>query len=200
MVQKRPTKKLGERKRDNVYYLMRDILSCFPDNFESHFLGVINHHLIAKEATRQILMDEIKQKKPRFKILAGALILQNAFLRQMQRVALYEVTDIIAALKFCFRNSSFKTIKKLSAQVALRLFCTLYFEYIIMPGRKKEGKPFINRFKKHFSKNDILDVINTDGVYPRFIFESHGIELGFSDRMNKKLKEVLDKFYLLETN
>lgn len=190
-----PTKKLGERKRDNVYYLMRDILSCFPDNFESHFLGVVNHHLIAKEAIRQILMDEIKQKKPRFRILAGALILQNAFLRQMQRIAIYEVIDVVAALKYCFRSSPFKTIKKLGAQVTLRLFATLYFEYIIMPGRKEVGNTYLDQFKEHFSQDDMIDIINTKGVFPRFIFERHGIELGFGDEANTRLGEILNKFY-----
>lgn len=194
----RPVKNLREKKRDSVYYLMQDILSCFPDNFESNFLSAANHHFVAKEATKQILVDEIKQEKPRFRILAGVLILQNAFLRQMQRVALYEVIDIVSVLKFCFYRTSFKTIKRLSAQVVLRLFCTLYFEYIIMPRRKKEGKPFISRFKEYFSANDIIDVMNTGGVFPRFIFESHGIELGFGKEANTRLKEILGKFYLEE--
>jgi len=190
-----PTKKFQENKRDNVYYLMRDLLSCFPNKFKSNFLDVVNHHFIAKKATRQVLMDEIKNAKPQFRILAGALILQNAFLLQMPRIAVYEVIDIVEALKYCFRDSPFKTIERLSAQVILRLFATLYFEYIILPRRKKEGKTLFNKFKRYFSKNDIIDAMNTDGVFPRFIFENHGIELGFGKEVNIRLKEILDKFY-----
>src|SRR3989339_1321736 len=117
----------------NFYYLMKDILSCFPNNFENNFLGIINHHFIAKETTRKILIDEAKKKKSDFKILTGALILQNAFLKQSSRGALYEVIDIVEQLKICSK-SKLKTIKKLSTQVILKLFVTLYFEYVIMPG------------------------------------------------------------------
>ncbi len=189
------TKKLREDKRDNFYYLMRDILSCFPDKFERNFLGVINHHLIAKEATRQVLMDEIKMPKPNYRILAGSLILQNAFLRQMQRVALYEVIDVLAALRYCFFNSTFKTVKKISAQVILRLFAVLYFEYIVMPLRHKEGKSYLDKFRKYFSKNDMINVINTNDFLSRFIFENHGLEIGYGEERNTKLKEILNKFY-----
>ncbi len=195
MKNKGQTERLKEEKRDNVYYLMRDILSCFPDKFERNFLGVINHHLIAKEATRQVLMDEIKGPKPNYRVLAGSLILQNAFLRQMQRVALYEVIDILAALRFCFLNSSFKTVKKISAQVILRLFSTLYFEYIIMPLRRKEGKSYLNEFKKYFSKNDMIAVISANDFLSRFIFENHGVEIGYGEERDTRLKEVLNKFY-----
>ena len=188
-------KKSRENKKDSFYYLMRDILSCFPDKFEQNFLGIINHHLIAKKATRRILMDEIKMPKPKYRILAGALILQNAFLRQMQRVALYEVIDVIVALKYCFSNSPFKTGKKLSAQTILRLFATLYFEYIVMPLRQKEGKSYLDKFKKYFSKNDMINVINANDFLSRFIFENHGVEIGYGEERNSKLKEILSKFY-----
>jgi len=190
-----PTKKLGEEKRDNVYYLMRDIISCFPTTFENNFLGIINHHFIAKEATRRILIDEIRQEKPRFRTLAGCIILQNVFLRTMQRVALYEVIDIVPALKFCFRETKFKTIKNLSAETILRLFCTLYFEYFIMPLRKNEGRPFIVKFKKYFSREDIVDTINTQKISTKYIFEDHGIDLAYGIERNKRLKEIIKEFY-----
>jgi len=188
-------KKLREVKRDNFYYLMRDILSCFPDKFERNFLSVINHHLIAKEATRQILMDEVKVSKPNYRILAGSLILQNAFLRQMQRVALYEVIDVVPALKYCFCDSSFKTVKRISAQVILRLFVTLYFEYIVMPLKRKEGKSYLDKFKKYFSKNDMINVINANDFHSRCIFDNHGVEIGYGEERNPKLKEILNKYY-----
>ena len=38
---------------NNIYFLIKNILACFPDKFEGHFLGMINDHLIAKEASRQ---------------------------------------------------------------------------------------------------------------------------------------------------
>lgn len=189
-------KKIRENKRDNFYYLMKDILSCFPDNFEQNFLGIINHHLVAKEATRQILKDEVKMVKPKYRILAGALVLQNAFLRQMQRVALYEVIDVVPVLKYCFSNSSFKTVKKLSAQVILRLFATLYFEYIIMPLRKEEGKPYLDEFRKYFPRNDLVNIINANDFPSRLIFENHGVEIGYGEERNIKLKEILNKFYI----
>ncbi|KKT58106.1 MAG: hypothetical protein UW51_C0006G0193 [Candidatus Amesbacteria bacterium GW2011_GWA1_44_24] len=195
MKNKGQTERLKEEKRDNVYYLMRDILSCFPDKFEQNFLGVINHHLIAKEATRQVLMDEIKMPRPKYRILAGALIFQNAFLQQMQRVALYEVIDVVAALKYCFSNSSFKTVKRLSAQVILRLFATLYFEYIIMPLRNEGEKSYLDEFRRYFSRTDIIDVIKVNDFYSRLIFERHGIEIGYGEEKNTKLKEILNKFY-----
>ncbi len=188
-------KKLKEERKDNLYYLMRDILSCFPDKLERSFLGVINHHLITKQATRQILMDEIKIPKPSYRILTGSLILQNAFLRQTQRVALYEVIDVLVALRFCFFNSTFKTVKTISAQVILRLFATLYFKYIVMPLRGKEGKSYLDKFRKYFSKNDMINVINANDFHSRFIFENHRIEIGYDEERNSKLKEILNKFY-----
>jgi hypothetical protein len=190
-----PTKKLGEEKRDNFYYLMEDILSCFPDRFEDHFLGIINHHLIAKEATRQILVNEIKQKKPRFRILAGALILQNSFLHQMQRIAMYEVIDTVPALKFCFRSLPYKTIKKLSAEAILRLFCTLYLECVLIPGRKAERGQFISQFRRFLTVKDIIDAMNTDRIVPNFIFERHGINLGYGKEADNKLSKILEEFF-----
>ena len=190
-----PIRKLEEDKRDNFYYLMEDILSCFPDRFEDRFLGIINDHLIAKEATRQILMNEIKQKKPRFRILAGALILQNSFLRQMQRIAMYEVIEIVPALKFCFRSVPYKTIKKLSAEAILRLFCTLYLECVLVPGRKAECGQFVSQFRRFLTVKDIIDAMNTDGIFPNFIFERHGINLGYGKEADNKLSMILKDFF-----
>ncbi len=186
---------MKQKKKDNFYYFMRDILSCFPDNFGGNFIGIANSHLIAKETTRQILADEVKQKKPNFRILAGGLILQNAFLRQLSRAAIYEVIEVVPELKYCYLNDPRKTIKKLAAQTMLRLFVTLYFEYVIMPGRKEEGKVYINKFKEYFSENNITDAMNMDGVFANFIFEQHGIELSFGEEANKRLGEMLSKFY-----
>lgn len=196
---KQKIEKLEKSRKDNLYYLMSDILSCFPDNFKSRFLNIINNHFIAKEATRQILMDEIKKPKPKFRILAGALILQNSSLRQTQGAALHEVISTVGALKFCFSKSPYKTVKKLSVQVILRLFATLYIEYIIMPVRKEEGEIFLGQFKKHFSRNDTLEAMNTERLLTRFIFEDHGIAISYDNNEKEtKLTEILDKFYTEE--
>lgn len=190
-----PTKKLGEDERDAIYFLMKDILSCFPDSVESNLISALNQHLISKEATRQILKDEIQKKEPQFRILAGTLTLQNNFLRQFPRVAFYEVIDIVRELKYCFYTDQRKTIKKLSAQVILRLFLTLYFEFFILPTRRKEGRVYVNKFKKFFFREDIVKIINTTNIYPRFIFEQYGIDLGVGDEIQKRIKNTLDKFY-----
>lgn len=190
-----PTKKLEKYKKDAAYFLMRDILSCFPDNVGNNLVGALNQHLISKEATRQILKEEIQNGKPQFRILAGALILQNNFLRQFSRAAFYEVIDIVQELKYCFYKDSRKIVKRLSAQVILRLFLTLYFEFLILPLRKKKGKAYINRFREFFSKEDMLKIINTEGVYPRFIFEQHGVDLGIGHEIQKRIENTLNKFY-----
>jgi len=187
---------MNGKKKDNFYYFMKDVLACFPNKFGGNFIGMANHHFIVKEATRQILSEEIKQKKPQFRILAGALILQNNFLWQMPRVALYEVIDIASELKHCFYKDSRKTIKNLSALTIIRLFVTLYYEYVIMPGRKEEGKEFLNKFKNIFSKEDIIKIISImDSFRIIYIFEQQGIDLKFGKEANKRLIEVIEKFY-----
>ncbi|MDX9856123.1 MAG: hypothetical protein RBS86_04910 [Candidatus Moranbacteria bacterium] len=183
-----------EKGKDGVYYLMRDIISCFPYK-DGNFLGAMNHHFIAKNAIRLILLDEIKKKKPEFRILAGALTIQNTFLHQLGRVAIYEMNEVIPALKFCLTYKKSKIVKRLSAEVVLRLFTVLYFEYIIMHGRREEGKEFIEKFKKCINRDDVIDAMNTNRVYPRFIFESNGIELGFGKEGKKRFHEILNKFY-----
>lgn len=193
-----PIKKIGEDRKGAVYFLIRDILSCFPDDIENNLVYTLNQHLISKEATRQILKDEIQEKKPQFRILAGTLIVQNAFLRQLPRAAFYEVIEVVDALKYCFQNDSRKTIKRLSAQTILRLFLALYFEFIITPLRRKEGTVYIKKFKKFFTKKDIIKIMNTESIYPRFIFEQQGINLGIGDEVNIKLNNILDEFYLAE--
>ncbi len=40
--------KSDRKKRDNIYYLIRDILSCFPNNFENHFLSIFNHNITSE--------------------------------------------------------------------------------------------------------------------------------------------------------
>jgi hypothetical protein len=65
-----------------------------------------------------------------------------------------------------------------------------------MSWRKEEGKTYLDKFRKYFSPEDIINAMNTEGVYPRFIFERHGLKLGYNEEKNKRLKEILDNFYL----
>lgn len=186
--------KEGEKSESNIYYLMTDILACFPDRFEDHFLGTINHHLIAKETIRKILIDEVKKQKPEFRILSGALILQNVFLRQMQRSAIYEVIDVLEPIKICLK-SNFKIIKKLANEILLRFFTILYFEYIFMPGRKEEGKEYIKKFKNIFSIDNVIEAIETQGVFPRFIFENHMKGIDYEGKTNMTYSKLIKDFY-----
>lgn len=187
-------KKEGEKGESNIYYLMKDILSCFPDKFEDNFLSKINNHQIVKEATRQILIDEVKKKKQEFRILSGTLILQNLLLQRARRSSIYEVIEVIEPIKLCF-HSTFKTIKKLSAEAILKLFTTLYFEYIIMPGRKDEGKEYLGKFRNVYSSNDIIEAMSIEGVYPRWIFERHGISIRTGKDTDVDFQNIIDKFY-----
>jgi hypothetical protein len=151
--------KMIEEKKDNFYYLMRDILSCFPNKFENNFLGIINQHYIAKETTRKILMEEIEMENPSFKILSGGLILQNVYLRQIPEVALYEAINILPVLNYCYRIDKRTTIKRHSSDIILRLFTGLYYEFIFLPlNTIKEEIDYINRFKKVFSKEDVWNI------------------------------------------
>ena len=64
-----------------------------------------------------------------------------------------------------------------------------------MPLRQKEGKSYLDKFKNIFSKNDMINVINANDFLSRFIFENHGVEIGYGEERNSKLKEILSKFY-----
>ena len=180
--------------RNDIYYLIRDILDSLPDKFEDNFLSKANNHQIMKEITRQVFIDEVKKKKPEFRILAGALILQNSLLQRVRRSSIYEVIEVVGPMKICF-HSTFKTIRKLSAEAILRLFATLYFEYKIMPGRKKEGNVYLVKFKSTLSKDNIIEAINIEGIFPQWIFERHGISIRTGKDMNIDFQNIIEKFY-----
>jgi len=182
-------------KKDNLYYLMKAILSCFPNNFEENFLSVINQHLIAKEYSRQILNNEVVSKKPRYKTLCGALILQNTFLSQLPSSAFYEVVEVMPAINFCFRSKKWKTINKLSSEVIFRLFITLYFEFFLLPLNVKFGKMYINKFKKYIARGDIVSIVKSAPFFYRIIAERQGVDLGFREEMVKNLNRILTQFY-----
>jgi hypothetical protein len=181
-------------EKDNFYYFMKDVLKSSSANFESNFYYVANHHLLSKEAVREILVDEVNSKKPDYKILIACLKSQNSFLYQSGRGAVYEVIEIVESLKKCL-NSKFLTVKNTAGNVALNLFAVLYFEYVIMPGRKEEGKEYIEKFRKYFSAEDMFEIINRSTSFYRFVFERQGIELGIGHEVPLRLEKILRSFY-----
>lgn len=186
---------MDNNNKDAFYYLVRDILSCFPNNIDKNLVSTLNSHFISKEAIRRVLIDELHTKNPQFRIIAGVLILQNNFLRCSRQAAFYEVVEVIQELKHCNENDKRKTIKKLSSEAILRLFASLYFEFIIIPSDNHDRKIYIDKFKKFISKKDIIKIIQADRFYARFIFQDHGIELETYEDLDLKLKIILDKFY-----
>jgi hypothetical protein len=198
MVTNWPTTKFTKKsnwKNGDIYYLMKDILFCFPDTVENNLVGALNQHLIAKTTIQQIFKNEVREKKPQFRILAGALILQNNFLRSLPSSAFYETMDIVPEIKYCFSDSKTITLRRLSAQTILRLFISLYLEYCIIQTQNKIGLKYRNKFKKYFSKEDMKIIINTDGFLPKLIMRSYGIELGVGEEINSKIDSILDNFY-----
>ena len=112
----------------------------------------------------------------------------------MQRIAVHEVIEIIIPLKYCL-HSRFKSIKKLSAEILVRLFTILYFEYFFMPGKTERGQDYINMFKNTFSINDVLSALKKDGVFPRFIFENHMYGVEYEGKTNMTFNKMLKEFY-----
>jgi hypothetical protein len=184
------------KEKDPTYFLIEDILSCFPDNVKENLISVLNRHRISKEFAGRIFKAETKNKKPNFHILAGVLILQNDHLRRSPSSAFYEAIEVIPELKYCFKNDSRKTIKRLSAQTILRLFAILYLEFVIMPGREGGGRKYIDRFKEFFTKEDMREIINRDMFYTQLIFQRLGIiDLGVGINLTVRLKDILNEFY-----
>ncbi len=180
--------------KSSIYYFISDVLRCHPGELGSSFIYASNHHLISKEVIREIIKDEVKKNKPEYKILINALIIQENFLRALSRASVYEVIEIVDELKVCF-TSKYKNVRKKSSEVILHLFALLYFEYVIMPGRKDEGKSYLANFMRVFSKQDMVEVINLYGVLYRWILERHGLDVGVGDEEPKKLIVILEKFY-----
>src|SRR3989344_281606 len=149
-------------KKNNLYYLVEDILNCFSATTDPSLISALSRHLISKEAVKSVLKEEIQSKKPRFSVIRGSLMVQNNFLRQFSQNAFYEVIDILDELKYCLEKDKRKTIKRLSSQVILRLFTTLYFEFRMLPMHHKEDEEYIDKFKKYFSKEQILEIMKTE--------------------------------------
>ncbi len=182
-------------KRDAVYYLIRDLLDSFSAVTGRSLVSVLNRHFISKEAIRLAFKDEVNIKEPQYSILRGVLIVQNNFLRQFPQSAFYEVIDILPELKYCLKKDTRKTIRKLSAQVILRLFASIYFELRMLPMYHKEDEIYIKKFSSYFSKKDMIEIMNNDEFLTRFIFEQGMISLGTMEEMRIKIHAILNKFY-----
>jgi hypothetical protein len=180
----------------SLYYLLRDVLrECFSSNQEINLASTFNRHLISKVEIRNIFRDEVKQKKPNFRILQSCLIILNNHLRILPNSAYYEVIENLLELQYCFKKDKRKIIKRLSAQTILRLFTNIYYEVIFMPLSHPEDKEYIEKFKEYFSRIDILQVIKITDFYTRLIFEEHGLDIGFGKEKDVKINKILDKFY-----
>lgn len=182
-------------KKEAVYFLIRDLLDNFSADTESSLIGALNRYAISKEATRLVFRDEVKQKKPNYSILRGILMVLSNLLRQFPQSGFYEVLEVIDELRYCFKKDPRKTIKKLSGQVTLRLFANLYFEFRMLPMHHKEDEEYIQKFKKYFSRNDLVKIINSDIFLTRFIFQRHYIDIGFGEERNRKLIKIINEFY-----
>lgn len=182
--------------KNNTYFLVRDILNSFPYKIERNLISSLNNHHIFKQTTREILKEEVKKKKPNFNLLCGALIMQNAFLGTLPQIAFYEIVDVVSELKFCYFKDKRKTIRRLSGESILRLFVSLYFEFCMLP-HKERSLSSVEKFKKHFSREDIESVINNQNMFipVRFIFERHGIDLGIGEEPKSRIIKILDNFY-----
>lgn len=181
-------------KKEAIYFLIRDLLDNFSADTKPSLIGALNRYAISKEATRLIFRDEVKQKKPSYSVLKGILMVLSNLLGQFPQSGFYEVLEVMDELKYCFKKDSRKTIKKMSGQVILRLSANLYFEFRMLPMHHKEDEEYIKKFKKYFSKKDLVEIINSDLVLTRFIFERGGIDIDFGQERIKKLKSILNEF------
>lgn len=181
--------------KDSLYFLVRDILASYPTQTSRGLSTVLSNHAVSKETIKNVFKDEVKEGKPSFKILESALEVQSVFLRILPTIACYEVIELLDELEYCLRKDKRITIKKLCKQVILRLFASLYFEYIIIKVPDKEGKALIASFKKSFSKDDVRKIVDKDPYKSKLILKSHGIELGPISTDMKSFELMLDRFY-----
>jgi len=182
-------------KKDNTYYLIRDILSCFPTTVSENLVNTLNTHLIAKERIFKIIKDESESKKPDYHVLSGALITLNAFLRQFPRTAFYEVIEVLLVAKNLYLKDKRKTIRGLSGEFILRLFLTLYHESCLI--KKSEAVKYYQRFKKIIPKKEMNSIYDSKDLRTPiyYIFHEHGFELGMLDERIKMIKGIIGKFY-----
>ena len=64
-----------------------------------------------------------------------------------------------------------------------------------MPSRRIEGKPYINKFKKYFTQNDLKEVINTNSYLVYRIFENHGVNIDYGEEGKIQIEKIISKFY-----
>jgi len=183
-------------RRDSIYYFIRDILhDCFFKNSNTNLASVLNRHLITKNSVRDVFKDEVKESKPKFKVLQNSLIVLNNYLRILPTSAFYEVVENLPELKYCLKKDKRITVIKLSAQTIFRLFITIYYETIFLPLGNRDKDEFVSIFTKYFSKSDMLQIIEICGFHTHFILDQHGLDMGFGEDKKEKLKRIVDQFY-----
>lgn len=193
---------MKQKKKTNVYFLMDDILGCFPDKIGKHLIETLNSHKISKDLTVEIFRAEIKKKKPRYRVLAGVLILIMWQLIEWYR-DFYTAVQVLPELKWCLHQKSWKTIKWWSSEIILRTFLSLYNEFIIL-SVSNNGIDYLKRFKETIEEGDIKKVVEILDIFKkgnlstgRIIFEQHGVKFDITDPkgMNSKFNKILERCY-----
>lgn len=180
-----------------IFYLIKDILSSFPNKVEENLISSLYRHKLVKDNLLKIFKEEVKQKKPDYKLFSGILIVLFNYLRAMPRVAFFEVIELVNELKYCFYKDKRKNIRRLSAQVILCLFLTLYVEFRLMPMHHKDDEKYIDKFKKVFTPNDILNVIKeTDNHYiTNFLFQQLGFKTILVEEKKQQINKIIKIFW-----
>jgi len=183
-------------RKNASYYLIRDILSCFPNEVGRNLTKTLGGHSIAKENIKEIIKDEIKNKNPQYKILIGAVIVFNGQLKTFQRDI--DPVSITEELKYCCFVDKRLSLKKMAAQCILRLFTSLYYENKIVKSID-DGNSKIKKFKQFIKPDDVKEIVKLLEIFRggrclfsgRFIFENQGVKVDTIEELNN----MLDEFY-----
>jgi len=188
-------------KRNEVYFLMRDILGCFPDRVGIHLIYTLNSHKVAKDFILKIFKDEIKKEKPEYRILMGAISVLNSQLFNWYR-NFYDSADTIAELKYCCFQDKRKTVKGKAMECILRLFLSLYHENKIVKSLNSNDKRIV-KFKNVIKSDDMKKITETLGIFiygnllGRLIFEKQMFKFDTTNptKEEKRFNYMLNEFY-----
>jgi len=185
------------KKRGANFYLITDLLSCFPDNVERNLLNTLHSYKISKDAIENVFKEEIKNPNSRYRVLYGALLVYADFLRYHQRIAYYEVLPLLPQLKFCLSYKNSKNIRRVSNQIVMMLFGTLYFEFCMLPVHYKEDLDYIRDFRKHISRKELLQIISKDIYGTKFFFRQNLLKVDYSNDISF-FDPIVNEFYAKE--
>ncbi|MBI4067086.1 hypothetical protein HY407_01785 [Candidatus Gottesmanbacteria bacterium] len=183
------------KKRSANFYLITDLLSCFPDNVERNLLNTLHSYTISKDTIESVFKEEIKNPKPRYRVLYGALLVYADYLRYHQRIAYYEVLPLLPQFKFCLSYKNSKNIRKVSSQNVMMLFGTLYFEFCMLPVHYKEDLNYIRDFRKHISREELLHIISKDIYGSKFFFRQNFLKVDYSENDVSFFEPIVNEFY-----